>query len=173
MKKSDTTKRQQHRDDLTGEHALTDIGQLVLAALFFGAWIADAVVFRLTTFLQSYMPGAVCVPIAVCLFVLTGTMAWASHRTIFGKKREPPHVVHTGVFRLTRHPMYLSEILLYLGFLLLGPSLIATGVWFLAIGFLHYVARTEERLLLRRFGDEYAQYMREVPMWLPRVPRRR
>jgi len=167
------TTQHDHRDDLTGEHPLTDIGQLILAVLFFGAWIADAVVFDLTTFLQPYMIGAACAPIAVCLFALSGYMAWASHRTIFGTRRETPHVVRTGLFRLVRHPMYLSEILLYLGFLLLGSSLIATGVWLLTIGFLHYVARKEEQLLLVRFGDEYSQYMREVPMWIPRLRRRK
>jgi len=160
------------RDDLIGEHALTDIGQLVLAVLFFSAWTVDAVVLELTMFLEPYMPTAVCMPIAAFLFALSGSMAWASHRTIFGTRRETPHVVRTGFFRLTRHPMYLSEILLYLGFLLLGPSLIAAGVWLVTIGFLHCVARTEERLLLERFADDYAQYMKDVPMWIPR-PRRR
>ena len=34
---------------------------------------------------------------------------------------------------------------------------------------LHYISRHEEKLLLSRFGDEYAQYMREVGMWFPRI----
>jgi protein-S-isoprenylcysteine O-methyltransferase Ste14 len=68
--------------------------------------------------------------------------------------------------------VYLSEILLYLGLLLLSISLAAAVVWIIAIGFLHYISRYEERLLLARFGREYELYMREVPMWIPRFRKR-
>jgi protein-S-isoprenylcysteine O-methyltransferase Ste14 len=34
---------------------------------------------------------------------------------------------------------------------------------------LHYIAKFEEKLLLARFGDDYEKYLREVPMWLPRL----
>ncbi len=65
-------------------------------------------------------------------------------------------------------PIYLSEILFYLGLLILSLSLTAVGVWLAAIGFFHYISRYEERLLLARFGDEYKRYMENVPMWVPR-----
>ena len=70
------------------------------------------------------------------------------------------------------HPVYLSEILLYLGLLMLSISLTAAVVWIIAIGFLHYVSRYEEKLPLERFGQEYEEYMREVPRWIPRFWKR-
>ncbi|MBN2357265.1 hypothetical protein JXO59_14205 [candidate division KSB1 bacterium] len=48
-------------------------------------------------------------------------------------------------------------------------ALLFTAVWLLDTFFLHFISRHEERLLLARFGEEYARYMREVPMWLPRI----
>ncbi|MBC8478191.1 DUF1295 domain-containing protein, partial [bacterium] len=93
--------------------------------------------------------------------------AWTSIRIVFGEVREQPAVIRQGVFNLVRHPMYLSEILLYLGLLLLSLSLAATFVWLLAIIFLHFISRHEEKLLLERFGNEYARYLHEVPMWIP------
>jgi len=161
----------QERNDLTGEHALTDIGQLVLLSLFAGAWIADSFFLHATTFLNASIPLAIRVPIGAVLLALAGYLAASSHRTIFGTTRDEPHVVRTGVFSIVRHPMYLSEILLYLGWLAFSLSLIAGGVWLLVIGFLTYVARTEERLLLSRFGDAYEEYRQDVGMWVPR-PRR-
>jgi protein-S-isoprenylcysteine O-methyltransferase Ste14 len=155
------------REDLTGEHRLTDVGQLVLAVLFFAVWIADSFALHLATFLNAQVPIAVRVPIAGVLLALAAYMAWASHRIIFGEERDEPHVVRKGVFAVVRHPMYLSEIVFYLGLLLLSLSLLAGGIWLLAVGFLHVIARQEERLLLGRFGDEYASYMRDVPMWFP------
>jgi protein-S-isoprenylcysteine O-methyltransferase Ste14 len=56
--------------------------------------------------------------------------------------------------------------------LLISISLVAGVVWLMAIVFLHYISRHEEELLLARFGEEYEQYMREVPMWIPRLPRK-
>jgi protein-S-isoprenylcysteine O-methyltransferase Ste14 len=55
--------------------------------------------------------------------------------------------------------------------LLLSMSLAAAFVWLIAIGFLHYISRHEEKLLLVRFGKDYKQYMQEVPMWIPGLKR--
>ncbi len=163
--------RHEDRDDLTGEHALTDVGQLILAVLFAGVWIADSFFFKATIFLNAYVPLAIRVPVGAILLVLSAFLARASLGIIFGETRPEPHVVRKGVFAVVRHPMYLSEILLYLGLFLISLSLMAGAVWLAAVGFLHYIARTEEKLLLARFEDEYAAYMREVPMWVPRLRR--
>jgi len=164
-------RRHEDRESLTGEHALTDIGQLILAVLFAGAWIADSFFLGWTTFLNGHVPLAIRIPVGAVLLTVATSLAMASHRAIFGETCKQPHVVRTGVFAFVRHPMYLSEILLYLGLLLMGISLIAGGVWLATIGFLHYISRTEEKLLVARFGDEYAAYMRDVPMWIPRLRR--
>ena len=152
-----TQKKAKHqRDDLTGEHALGDVGQIVLACLFMGAWIGDLSFFQYTTFLNRYVPS------------LSGYLAINGLSTVFGKEREEPVVIREGVFKLVRHPVYLGEILLYLGLLILSISLAAAAVWIIAIGFLHYISRYEEKMLVARFGEEYEQYMKEVPMWIPR-----
>jgi len=169
---TEKTHRHHERDDLTGEHALTDIGQIVLLVLFAGAWIADSFILHATTFLNATIPVGVRIPIGVVLLVLSLYLARSSIRIIFGEARETPHVVRKGPFSVVRHPMYLSEIVLYLAMLLFSVSLMAGGVWLLGIAFLTYVARAEERLLLKRFGEQYAGYKREAGMWLPRLRRR-
>lgn len=68
-----------------------------------------------------------------------------------------------------RHPIYLSEIMLYSGLLMLNISLAAAFILVIAIFFLHYISCYEEKLLIAKFGDEYRQYMKEVPMWFPRL----
>ena len=160
--------QREDRSDLTGEHAFTDIGQLVLALLFAGAWIADSFFVHATTFLNGTIHPAIRFPIAAILLGVAGYLTWSSHRIIFGETPREPHVVRHGVFSVVRHPMYLSEILFYLGLLLFSVSFMAAGVWLATIGFLHAIARTEERLLAVRFGDEYTTYARDVGMWFPR-----
>ena len=161
-----------HRADLTGEHALGDFGQLVLACLFAATWIVDSFVLQVTTILNHHVPLLIRIPLAVLLLALSAYLAWKGLATVFGEVRDEPGVITTGVFGIVRHPIYLSELLLYLGFLMLSLSLAAAVVWCAAIIFLHYISRCEEKLLLARFGEEYARYMRDVPMWIPRLHRR-
>lgn len=165
-------KSHQHRNDLTGEHRVSDIGQLVLACLFAATWIADSFFLKYTTALNHQVPVIIRVPVGVALLAVSGFLAWTGMSSVFGQTREDPGVIRTGVFGVVRHPIYLSELLLYLGLLMLSISLAAAVVWIIAIGFLHHIARYEEGLLFARFGEEYAQYMRDVPMWVPRLRRR-
>jgi hypothetical protein len=46
-------KSHQHRGDLTGEHAFSDMGQLILLVIFLVVWIADSFVFKYSTFLTQ------------------------------------------------------------------------------------------------------------------------
>jgi len=165
-------KAQQQREDLTGEHAVGDAGQIVLACLFAATWIADTFFFKYTIFLNQYVPLGIRIPSGVVLLVLSGYLAKTGMSIVFGEAREKPGVIRKSVFGVVRHPVYLSEILLYLGLLMLSISLAAAVVWVMAIGFLHCISRYEERLLLARFGEDYEKYMREVPMWFPRLRKR-
>ena len=164
--------KRRHWDYLTGEHHIGDIGQLTLYCLFMALWISDMIL-KYSNFPNEYIPAVVRLPIGIIILAISGYMAGTGLWIIFGKKSQPQGVVRSSVFRFVRHPIYLSEILLYLGLLFLNISLAAALVWIAAIIFLHYISRYEERLLLARFGKEYEQYMRDVPMWFPRLYRRK
>jgi protein-S-isoprenylcysteine O-methyltransferase Ste14 len=157
----------ENRADLAGEHRWGDTGQIILAVLFAAVWISDTFIFGYTTFLNDIVPVVVRVPLAAIFFILSAYLSFRGLAIVFGEVREQPTVIRTSVFGLVRHPIYLGEILVYLGFLCLNISLAAAVVWLLAIGFLHHLCRYEERLLASHFDDEYRRYMREVPMWIP------
>ena len=160
-----------HRDNLTGEHRTGDIGQLILFCLFMALWISDMLL-KYSSFLNEYIPVGVRLPFGILLLIVSGYMAGTGLSIIFGKQAQSQGVIKKGVFSFVRHPIYLSEIILYLGLLLLNISLAAAFIWIIAIFFLHYISRYEEKLLLVKFGKEYEQYMREVPMWFPRLYRK-
>jgi protein-S-isoprenylcysteine O-methyltransferase Ste14 len=165
-------KERNKRDDLTGEHALGDAGQIILACLFVGVWVADTFFLQDTTFLNRYIPLGARIPSGILLFILSVYLAKRGLAIVFGERREKPAVIRKGVFGVVRHPVYMSEILFYLGLLMLSLSLAAAGVCGVTVGFLHYISKYEEKLLLARFGDDHAKYMQEVPMWLPRFWKR-
>ena len=160
-------KLHQHRGDLTGEHAFSDIGQLIFLVVFLVVWIADSFVFKYSTFLTQYVSNYIRVPIALIVLVISGLLAWTGLKIVFRETREEPQVIATGVFSIVRHPIYLSSILLYLGFILLSLSLLSALVWILIIVFYYIISRYEEKLLIQRFGSVYEEYKKKVPMLLP------
>jgi len=160
-----------HRDNLTGEHRTGDIGQLILFCLFMALWISDMLL-KYSSFLNEYIPVGVRLPFGILLLIVSGYMAVTGLSIVFGKQAQSQGVIKKGVFNFVRHPIYLSEIILYLGLLVLNISLAAAFIWIIAIFFLHYISRYEEKLLLVKFGKEYEHYMKEVPMWFPRLYRK-
>jgi protein-S-isoprenylcysteine O-methyltransferase Ste14 len=71
-----------------------------------------------------------------------------------------------GTYAFSRHPLYLSSFLIYIG------TGIATASWlFLLLGLANIFwvrteARVEERYCLEKYGDYYRRYMNRTPRWL-------
>ncbi len=162
-----------HRSDLAGEYKYGDAGQLAIASMFLLTWICDTFILRCTTFLNQDVPNAIRLPLGIVFLSVSTFLAGKGLSIVFGEKRKNPGVITKGVFRVIRHPIYLSEILFYLGLLMLSLSLAAALIWAIALLFLHYIAKYEERLCLAHYGEEYNRYMRDVPMWIPRFWRRK
>jgi protein-S-isoprenylcysteine O-methyltransferase Ste14 len=155
-------------ENLTGEHRTGDLGQLIILIVFAGFWLSDMFL-EYSNFINKYIPLWVKLPVGIILLMIAAYLAKTGMTTVFGKNAQTVGVIRNGVFRFVRHPIYLSEIIFYLGLLLMNLSLAATLVWVAGILFLHLISRFEEKLLLERYGEEYRQYMKEVPMWIPRL----
>ena len=167
------SERDSDREDLVGEHPLGDMGQIVLLLVFLVVWAADAFFFHYSTFSTIHFPVYMRGLAGLTVLCVSGWLARNGLKIVFGEKRERPCVIRKGVFGLVRHPIYLSAILLYLGLLILSLSLIAAIIWLVTIAFYYYISRHEEKLLVAKFGQDYAVYMREVPMLIPRLLRPR
>ena len=76
-------------------------------------------------------------------------------------------LVTDGVFRLSRHPMYLGMVLILAGLSLLAGSLtpwavVATFAVLLDVVFI----RAEEAMMEQTFGDRYRDYRKRVRRWI-------
>lgn len=81
-------------------------------------------------------------------------------------------LVTTGFYSKMRHPQYTGILLMTIGFLVQWPTLITLIMWpFLATSY-YRLARTEERLAEEKFGSEYLDYKKKVPMFLPSIKRK-
>lgn len=147
-------KRQQNREDLAGEYVWGDFGQVLLLLIFLGVWISDAFFLHYSDGLARSIPGVITFPLGIGMLLISGYLARSSLKIVFGEKRDTPEVIRKGMFGRVRHPIYLGAILLYLGVLILRCSLTAAVIWIGIIVFYHLIARHEEQLLLRKFGED-------------------
>jgi protein-S-isoprenylcysteine O-methyltransferase Ste14 len=73
--------------------------------------------------------------------------------------------VTRGVYRISRHPMYLSGFLMYISIAISCASWIVLLCAVLWIVFWHIVVPTEEKYLIEKYGDTYREYMNRTPRW--------
>jgi protein-S-isoprenylcysteine O-methyltransferase Ste14 len=83
---------------------------------------------------------------------------------------QPARLMRTGPYSWSRHPMYATELLLWLGI-----GLVAGSPWVLAVAaggvvlVVWLLLPAEEKALVREFGDEYRDYQRQVRALLGRT----
>jgi protein-S-isoprenylcysteine O-methyltransferase Ste14 len=74
----------------------------------------------------------------------------------------------TEIYAHIRHPQYVGFVLVMFGFLLQWPTLLTLAMFPVLVFMYVRLARAEEREALAEFGAAYAQYMRNVPAFIPR-----
>ena len=159
--------RSQIRQNLAGEHAFTDIGQLVLLVIFLAAWITDSFLFHYSVFVARYIPVYVRLPVGIIVLIFSALLALSAHKAVFGEAVKKPNVITDKVFSLVRHPMYLGSWLFFVGLMITTLSLASAVVSIVIFVFYYRVAKYEEKLLLEKFGIEYQKYKARVPMLFP------
>ena len=88
------------------------------------------------------------------------------------RSRAVQRLVTYGIFGWTRNPLYVGNLLAWLG------VAVASGVlWFVPVALVLFaleytlIVRFEEGVLESTFGEEYLAYKRRTPRWVPRPPR--
>jgi protein-S-isoprenylcysteine O-methyltransferase Ste14 len=77
-------------------------------------------------------------------------------------------VISNGPFRFSRHPIYVSSAVLFVGAGFVSKSYFFLGLS-LVVGFMHMRnAMAEEKICLETFGDEYRKYIARTPRWVGR-----
>jgi protein-S-isoprenylcysteine O-methyltransferase Ste14 len=117
------------------------------------------------------------VPVAAGVMVLFWLMALGfAHFAEVPERIEldwsPKLLLTRGPYAFSRHPMYLAELALWLGWVVLyGSAPVFVGFLLLCL-VVAVLAPREERALEAKFGDTYREYKCRVPRWLG-IPGRR
>jgi len=120
----------------------------------------------------EYMPKMVIVSVLVAIgaiFDLSGLITFLRAKTTVNPMK--PHassaLVKTGIYKITRNPMYVGLVFVLSGWCIyLNSPAALIGV----AGFILYIHALqilpEERMLITLFGEEYIEYQSRVRRWL-------
>ena len=89
-------------------------------------------------------------------------------RRIHRARREET-LMTDGVYARVRHPQYTGLFLIVFGEgIVHWPTIVSVAAFPIIVLAYTLLARKEERQMLQKFGDEYREYQRRVPMFIPR-----
>jgi protein-S-isoprenylcysteine O-methyltransferase Ste14 len=116
--------------------------------------------------------------VGACMIVagaalLLSALAWFAHQ---GVKPYPPikRLITTGPYAYTRNPMYTGVILILSGqSLLFGSRALAIYAVCFFTAFVVLEWTIDDPFIKRHIGRPYEDYMRDVPGWIPRRPRKK
>jgi protein-S-isoprenylcysteine O-methyltransferase Ste14 len=86
----------------------------------------------------------------------------------------PPKLITTGLYAYVRNPMLLGLFIFMLGLGVLLGSLSLIFIFtplFIVLNVL-YLKAVEEKEMEKKFGQEYLEYKKKVPMFIPRLKKR-
>lgn len=113
-----------------------------------------------------YIDGGLVISLGVALIILAHiTMRRENQPTAPG--RPTTQIVHNGIFRVSRNPLYLGVVIA-----IIGIGIASDYLWFIFLSPLMVVAFNivliipEERYLDDLFGEEYSAYRQKVRRWL-------
>ena len=107
-----------------------------------------------------------CLVAAGCL-VVAAVIEFARVRTTIVPRKAPSGLITSGIFRYSRNPIYLADLLILVGLALLWGSVIGLLLvpvlgWILHVRFI----RGEEERLTEAFGEEYLSYCAATRRWI-------
>jgi protein-S-isoprenylcysteine O-methyltransferase Ste14 len=112
------------------------------------------------------------------LIVVTGELirlwgvSWAGSETRTTGHMEGTYLVVSGPFAHVRNPLYIGNILIYLGLGIMSfaifPYLQIFALLFFIFQYYHII-KGEEEFLLNRYGEQFKEYKKNVPRLFPRI----
>ena len=167
---SEVIKRLGHVGNLVGIIVLISVAAHLVVTLG-----TNSAIFRIGCLHATKTVRGLSLAVGFILFALGGVAAWIAHEALkraVTRDEQVNHIVKDGVFRLVRHPFYLSLIVICFSLVLLFGSYLLLAASIVVAIILVGQARDEERILSEKFGEEYLVYQRTTGMFFPKILRK-
>ncbi|MGD8456259.1 MAG: isoprenylcysteine carboxylmethyltransferase family protein [Anaerolineales bacterium] len=114
--------------------------------------------------------GLAAVVLGLAMYIWCLVFHFRTYREPVNAGFDPPHLVDGGPYRISRNPMYVAGLFVWVGWVVYyGSPAVLIGLLFLWLMFTVRVIPYEERQLEELFGGEYLAYKKSVRRWLGRM----
>ncbi|MGB9627389.1 MAG: methyltransferase family protein [Thermodesulfobacteriota bacterium] len=108
-------------------------------------------------------------PIGVSIFLFGILLRIWAQQHLHYRLKVKKYLTTTGPYSFVRNPIYLGNILICLGLIIISELLWLVPItFFYCFGIYSLAIRYEERHLLEKFGETYLKYVESVPRWFPK-----
>ncbi len=139
--------------------------------IFLGGLILGGLLSRF--FQGSLLPDGVAIVAGIVLIlsglaiVLTAILQMRRAKTNVEPWKPTTAILDTGIYGISRNPIYIAMVLVYAGIAFLFNSFWFLPPLILVLLIIHFgVILREEKYLAEKFGDEYLNYKNRVRRWL-------
>ena len=143
--------------------------QILFIIIFVFSWIIDVLFLKLSIKYGIFIIDFIRVMFFIVFLILAIRIIKISGGVISQEVINKSKLLKDGIFARTRHPMYLGILLIYLAFVLLIMSLVCLISWIFINLIMNKMASYEEKDLEKIFGNEYLEYKKNVPKWIPKL----
>lgn len=134
---------------------------LLLIASVFARYLVDSInpLFVIPDFM-----GQALVVIGGAIFLYHYLLLKRHNRYLF-----KPNTLITGkgLFKYVRHPMYLADMIMYLGFVLIMPHWITIAIFAIGLIALYKQAEVEDRFMAKLFATEHQEWAKTTRLIFP------
>ncbi len=102
------------------------------------------------------------------ILIVIGFFMLSSAWRVLHEAQKVNEMAVDGMYQRMRHPQYVAFIVIMFAFLLQWPTLPTLIMFPILVYIYTRLARREEEMSVRQFGDRYRQYMHHVPGFIPR-----
>ncbi len=157
-----------------GERGGSALSAILRDLLGIPVWIIGFVLAILTPSWLLFDPAVVLSIIGWVLAATGGIIILVALATLRSRSFRPTlqdDLAQTGIYARVRHPIHIGTLLEFAGLFLIAPTLPVLAACALGVGWIFLQTHFEEIDLMERMPG-YEEYMRRVPRFLPRLPRR-
>ena len=101
------------------------------------------------------------------LFIVAGFIMLSSAWKVLHAAQKDESLATTGLYSRIRHPQYVGFVAIMFGFLLMWPTLLTLVMFPILLYMYHRLGVSEEKQMINDFGEQYLEYKKRVPAYLP------
>jgi len=109
--------------------------------------------------------------IGICIIILGQIVFGLGYASMREFPEQKKAVVDWGIYKISRHPHLIAGMITNLGTIIIGWNMESTAYFILWLFFIFSIAMThfailrEEKMNVKKFGQEYRDYMQIVPRY--------